>query len=129
MSHDLANGLQFLHDSGIAHMDIKPRNLVYDPKTLVLQIIDFNAIVWVKNSDKVIRGRRGTTDWMAPGLYIEVERGKAFKPILADRYPCGLVFQRMLLAEIRELATEEHWTEMRSFPCALMNDEPESDPA
>ena len=70
MSHDLANGLQFLHDSGIAHMDIKPSNLVYHPKTFVLQIIDFNLAVWVKNPDDTISGRWGTLAWMAPGLYI-----------------------------------------------------------
>lgn len=72
MSHDLANGLQFLHDSGIAHMDIKPSNLVYHPETFVLQIIDFNSVVWMKNPDEMISGHRGTFAWMAPGLYISM---------------------------------------------------------
>lgn len=68
MSYDLANGLQFLHDSGIAHMDIKPNNLVYHPRTFVLQIIDFNLAVWVEDPDQTLLGHRGTLFWMAPGL-------------------------------------------------------------
>lgn len=70
MSYDLANGLHFLHHSGIAHLDIKPDNLVYHPKTFVLQIIDFNTAVWVKNADEKISGYRGTLAWTAPGWYI-----------------------------------------------------------
>ncbi|KAF9073553.1 kinase-like domain-containing protein [Rhodocollybia butyracea] len=57
MSNDLANRLQFLHDSGVAHMDIKPHNLVYHPKTFVLQIIDFNSAVWIKNPEETRSSR------------------------------------------------------------------------
>lgn len=70
MSHDLARGVQFLHDSAIAHMDIKPHNLVFHPQTFVLQIIDFNSCVFVQHADEMISGRRGTEAWMAPGWYL-----------------------------------------------------------
>lgn len=69
MSYDLANGLQFLHDSGIAHMDIKPANLVYHLKTFTLQIIDFNSAMWVRGMDEMVMGYWGTLPWMALGWY------------------------------------------------------------
>lgn len=69
MSYDLAHGLHFLHSSGITHLDIKPDNLVYHHKTFVLQIIDFNTAVWMKNLDVKLSDKRGTSDWMAPGWY------------------------------------------------------------
>ena len=65
MSHDLARGLQFLHDHKFAHMDIKPDNLVYT-STYELQIIDFNLAVDIKHGD-TLKGIRGTEFWMAPG--------------------------------------------------------------
>jgi serine/threonine protein kinase len=84
MSHDLASGLQFMHDLNIAHMDIKPSNLVYHPATFVLQVIDFNSVIWVKNLDETISGRRGTLAWMAPGLCIPY----------TSRIRTNLVFQK-----------------------------------
>ncbi|KAF5383432.1 hypothetical protein D9757_006148 [Collybiopsis confluens] len=45
MSRNLARVFDFLHRSGIAHMDIKPSNLVYHPTTFVLHIIDFKLAV------------------------------------------------------------------------------------
>lgn len=39
--HQLLNGLHFLHSIGITHMDINPKNLVWDPDTHQLGIIDF----------------------------------------------------------------------------------------
>lgn len=138
MSHDLASGLQFLHDLGIAHLDIKPSNLVYHPRTFVLQIIDFNSAVWVKNEDETISGHQGTLFWMAPGLYtlyahhininlvsyLEVSQDIPFRPILADRYSCGVVFHQMAGAAKEAGGKERRWIELQSFACQLMNSNP-----
>lgn len=67
MSYDLANGLHFLHSSGIGRLDIKPDNLVYHHKTFVLQIIDFNTVVFMRSLDAKLPGNEGTLLWMAPG--------------------------------------------------------------
>ncbi|KIK53085.1 hypothetical protein GYMLUDRAFT_250668 [Collybiopsis luxurians FD-317 M1] len=48
MSYDLVNGALYLHSLGIAHMDIKPENLVYN-SDFVLKYIDFNLILPVKD--------------------------------------------------------------------------------
>jgi serine/threonine protein kinase len=68
MTQDIARGVQFLHDNGIAHMDIKPDNLVYD-KDYVVRIIDFDLAVCVRNDEQLVYGMRGTLLWMAPGLF------------------------------------------------------------
>ena len=39
--YQLLNGLQFLHSIGITHMDVNPKNLVWNPDTRLLGIIDF----------------------------------------------------------------------------------------
>ncbi|KAF9071566.1 kinase-like domain-containing protein [Rhodocollybia butyracea] len=86
MSEDLARGLDFLHKSGIAHLDIKPHNMVYD-QGFNLYLIDFDAAERVEGVDSTINQVRGTEPWMAP----EVIMGP-YSPILADRFSCGRVF-------------------------------------
>ncbi|KAF5381818.1 hypothetical protein D9757_008320 [Collybiopsis confluens] len=66
----LANGVQFLHESKIAHMDIKPGNLVHHPTTFILQIIDFNLVIWVTSPNQTVTDCRGTPGWMAPGRFL-----------------------------------------------------------
>ena len=68
MSYDLVHGALFLHNHGIAHMDIKPDNLVYNAD-YVLMYIDFDlALSVTDDQEKIESGFRGTDYWMAPGL-------------------------------------------------------------
>ncbi|KAF9060454.1 kinase-like domain-containing protein, partial [Rhodocollybia butyracea] len=92
MSRDLANGLNFLHENGIAHLDVKPHNMVYDER-FNLYLIDFDAAERVEGVQSTINEVRGTKLWMAPGfpeLFAEVTKG-TYSPILADRFSCGCV--------------------------------------
>ncbi|KAF9068011.1 kinase-like domain-containing protein [Rhodocollybia butyracea] len=87
MTYDLARGLAHLHRLRIAHLDVKPNNLVYD-QHFTLYLIDFDHAVQLRSGEDMIKGRAGTPGWSAP----EVNSGKAYDPIMADRYSCGLVF-------------------------------------
>ena len=42
-AYQLMRGLNYLHTSGICHRDIKPQNLLLDPKTHVVKLIDFGS--------------------------------------------------------------------------------------
>lgn len=42
-SHQIARGLQYLHTLHIAHRDLKPRNILYQPGTDLVQICDLGS--------------------------------------------------------------------------------------
>ncbi|KAJ3991501.1 kinase-like domain-containing protein [Lentinula boryana] len=95
LARDLAHGVVFMHNSGIAHLDIKPKNLVYD-KDLRLQIIDFDTSVFAKDEEFLVRGYIGSEWWMAPEIGKEEDDEEDrpwYSPIRADRYSCGRVFE------------------------------------
>lgn len=87
----LIDGLAYLHENCIAHMDIKPDNLLVDCD-LCIKIIDFDLAIKVKDENEEIGGRCGTEHWIAP----EVDRWLLYSPIKADRWSCGHVLQHLL---------------------------------
>lgn len=87
----LSEGIDFLHSQlKVAHMDIKPDNLVLARPQYTLKIIDFNLSVVDVN--RMITGVRGTKGYMAP----EVQEGDQYWPFLADRYSCGICMKQFL---------------------------------
>ncbi len=92
LSHDLAKGLTFLHNSNIAHLDINPSNLGFTD-AYRLQIIDFDISVWVNGEDDQIDDYLGTEGWMAPEIGTKNGPHQLYSPIRADRYSCGRVFK------------------------------------
>ncbi|KAF5380205.1 hypothetical protein D9757_008188 [Collybiopsis confluens] len=109
----------------VAHLDIKPDNLVYHPDTFQLQIINFDVAVLLANHDQKISGCRGTEGWMAP----EVKSGKPFNPFLADRYSCGLVIEKVVLTasnadRVNGRAQIYHASQLHSFAVRLTAEKP-----
>jgi len=97
-SCDLIEGLAYLHKHGVAHLDIKPRNLVYT-KDSHLQIIDLDSAVQVESEDEGIEGLYGTRGWRAPEMGDddeEVGPPPLFSPIRADRWSCGKVLLELV---------------------------------
>lgn len=89
----LLDGINFLHSRlEVAHMDIKPDNLVLDVShdVLTLKIIDFNLSIM--HADRMVVGVRGTYGYMAP----EVKECSWYLPFLADRYSCGVCLEMFL---------------------------------
>ncbi|KAI5997412.1 kinase-like domain-containing protein, partial [Pisolithus albus] len=81
----LIEGVAFMHAQLIAHMDIKPENIIIPPTGGRLSIIDFSTSIRLKSEEDEFRGVVGTTGYIAP----EVERGHAYKPMQADLWSCG----------------------------------------
>lgn len=76
-------GLEYLHQNGIAHLDIKPENLLIG-EDFVLKICDFDLSV-VEGDDK-IKGN-GTESYRAPELMNRCCRD----PWAADIYSAGVI--------------------------------------
>ena len=95
-SKQLIEGVAFLHSQGIAHLDIKPQNIVVVPKQLF--IIDFDLSVRVDGPSTLIDRWCGTPGWMAPEIGHRDGPKCRYSPIRADLWSCG----RVLLYLARE---------------------------
>ncbi|KIJ14384.1 hypothetical protein PAXINDRAFT_48894, partial [Paxillus involutus ATCC 200175] len=82
----LVEAVAFMHNHGVAHMDIKPPNVLTPVLGGRLSIIDFSSAVFVKNAKVRFSGMVGTRGYIAP----EVAAGEdAYNPIHADLWSCG----------------------------------------
>ncbi len=67
-SYLILKGLKYCHMSKIAHLDIKPQNIIIDD-TLNLKLIDFSISIDYRDIDKTIKlPYRGTKYYMAPEI-------------------------------------------------------------
>jgi hypothetical protein len=98
--HQFLEGVSFLHDHGIAHLDLKPGNVLVgagftESSQPRLSIIDFGISVRVESDETKVQGYRGTLCWTAPEVGTEVGPSMTYSPILADRWSCGRVLQHI----------------------------------
>ncbi|KAI0298029.1 hypothetical protein B0F90DRAFT_838014 [Multifurca ochricompacta] len=86
-------GVAFLHEHKIAHLDLNPNNVVFDKKDdeehAQLWIIDFGLSLFVEDDETTVEGYCGTRDWTAPEVGTSDERDTKFSAIMADRWSCG----------------------------------------
>ncbi|KAI9444358.1 kinase-like domain-containing protein [Lactarius psammicola] len=87
-------GVAFLHEHGIAHLDLKPGNVLVHGKSGSLSprlsIIDFGLSVFAESEETLVEGYRGTPSWAAPEVE---ENARKYSAILADRFSCGKVLK------------------------------------
>jgi len=87
-------GVCFLHKHGIAHLDLKPANVLVGRSSLLqLSIIDFGLSIRVEGEWTLVEGYQGTRSWTAPEVGTEDRPGFKYSAILADRWACGKVLQ------------------------------------
>jgi serine/threonine protein kinase len=94
LSRQLVDGVAFLHENGVAHLDIKPGNMVVTLQSH-LYIIDFDISVRVDGPDELIDEWLGTPPWMAPEIGDRHGPRRPYSPIRADLWSCGLVLQAL----------------------------------
>ena len=90
-SRQLIEGVAFLHRCYIAHLDIKPGNIVVFKNRLL--IIDFDISVRVDGPDALIDRWCGTPGWMAPEIGHEDGPVCLYSPIRADLWSCGRMLE------------------------------------
>ncbi|RXW20231.1 hypothetical protein EST38_g5621 [Candolleomyces aberdarensis] len=91
----LVDGVAYLHAKKIAHLDIKPDNLVYGIDGQ-LKIIDFDCAKRLEDEEEEIIGYRGTPGWTAPEMGEADGVKQSYSAIRADRWSCGLVLKLFL---------------------------------
>ena len=86
----LVEAVAFMHEHNVAHMDLKPRNVIIPPEGGRLSIIDFSVSIRVRSPDARYSGVVGTEDYIAPEV-----RGGWYRPMLADLWSCGRTLQEL----------------------------------
>jgi hypothetical protein len=92
LSQQLVDGVAFLHEHGVAHLDIKPGNIIVARRSH-LYIIDFDISVRVYGPGELIDRWLGTPPWMAPEIGDRYGPRRPYSPIRADLWSCGLVLR------------------------------------
>jgi serine/threonine protein kinase len=99
LSRQFIEGVDFLHQHGVAHCDLKPGNVVVDTSASSsprLFVIDFDLAEWVESKETMTEGWCGTPPWIAPELGSRDEPTRRYSPILADRWACGRMIHHFL---------------------------------
>tara|TARA_R110002049_G_scaffold285698_1_gene466749 strand:+ start:158011 stop:159987 length:1977 start_codon:yes stop_codon:yes gene_type:complete len=80
-TRQIAEGLQYAHSKGVIHRDIKPNNVLYDPETCSVKILDM-GLASVKRGDEEDEGLTktgptesgqmlGTAEYISPEQYAD----------------------------------------------------------
>jgi serine/threonine protein kinase len=109
-----------MHDNNVAHMDLKPANILVPSTYGRLTIVDFGLSVRLRNKTELLLGYAGTEGYIAP------EVGKTrFSPIRADLWSVGKVV--MELCMLCRPSTSRDWLLVLSEQ-QLLNDDPSKRP-
>jgi serine/threonine protein kinase len=117
-SRQLLAGIAYLHRCDIAHLDIKPGNMVIFENRLF--IIDFDISVRVDGPDALIDRWCGTPGWMAPEIGHQDGPRCSYSPIRADLWSCGRMLQ--YLASKGVVKDEDNW--LKKLTKQLLNKNP-----
>ncbi len=105
---EIANTMQYIHDKHIIHADINPKNIIYNPETKAVQIIDFgNAIIEESSQfgDKTDKAAAGTLSYMSPEQTGVTQKTIDYR---SDFYSFGLTLYHLFLGQSPFEAEDEH---------------------
>jgi len=119
LARQFLEGVRFIHSNLVAHLDLKPGNIVVGARNR-LRLIDFGVSVRVPLLESRIKGYQGTKGWVAPEVEQNPDAG--YEPIRADLWSAGQV--------IRHLAKHQpaHRSEFELLADLLQNSEPQRRP-
>ena len=102
LARQFLEGVRFMHQQNVAHLDLKPDNIFLTPAHH-LHIGDFGVSVLVADQESIFEGYRGTKGWVAPELKNNPDA--KYRPIRADLWASGLV---VLYIAQRQGAASKH---------------------
>ena len=95
LTYQILNGLKYIHLNKIAHMDLKPENIIIDD-LLNVKIIDFSISIDYKklSSDTIKLPLRGTSFYMAPEV-LRTDTIQVSDLNKVDLFSLGVVLYRL----------------------------------
>lgn len=105
----LIEAINYLHDRGIAHRDIKLENIMIDGNGDI-KLIDFGFARHIERRERS-RSFCGTQPYTSP----QVKRFRPYEPFAADYYACGIVLFTMVVGKWPNMAISS----MNIFPDKL----------
>lgn len=95
LARQLVDAVIYLHGNGIAHLDLKPANIVLDPIAIFLYLIDFGSSEMYYTTGYKINKRRGTRGYADPEIDLDDRRKpqRMYDPFKADLFSLGLVIR------------------------------------
>ncbi|KAF8868628.1 kinase-like domain-containing protein [Infundibulicybe gibba] len=88
----LFEAVDFMHQHGVAHLGLKPGNIIISPDGGRLSIVGFHTSVRVKNVNTLFHGAVGTRRYIPP----EAATGCGpFSAVRADLWFCGKVLEEL----------------------------------
>ena len=92
----LADALARIHAARIVHKDVKPSNIVIDPDTLELAIVDFDLAADLGAADAQLSVVEGSLPYIAPEQTGRINHGVDFR---SDLYSLGATFHHLLTSQ------------------------------
>jgi len=96
----LANTLGEIHHSNVIHKDIKPQNILINPETKEVKIIDFSIASLLERENQTITNPNlleGTLAYMSPEQTGRMNRSVDYR---TDFYSLGITFYEMLTGKL-----------------------------
>src|ERR671932_1033373 len=92
--------LEQIHRANIIHKDINPSNIVYNPQTKQLKIIDFGISTQLSRETPILKNpgvMEGTLAYISPDQTGRLRRTLDYR---ADFYPLGVTFYELLTGKL-----------------------------
>eukprot|EP01128_Nolandella_sp_AFSM9_P005425 TRINITY_DN260_c0_g1_i6.p1 TRINITY_DN260_c0_g1~~TRINITY_DN260_c0_g1_i6.p1 ORF type:complete len:280 (-),score=48.06 TRINITY_DN260_c0_g1_i6:1032-1811(-) len=107
----MVEAVSFITRNGVAHRDIKAENIIINPDTLLIKLIDFGLGMKVDDEYTSSTQFIGTPIYMSPET---LKRGSAFWVCVADLWSVGVVFLELLQGDhpFKGAKSEKHLLEM-----------------
>jgi len=107
LTRALAGALDFVHDAGLIHRDVKPSNIMIlgpptDPAAWQVKLLDFGIVRVGDGSGDTGQVQPGTAEYMAP----ELLSGRGEPSRASDLFSLGKVIYRALTGERLEFLSE-----------------------